>query len=109
MIFETLNESAERRELLLVNGGLCHWHLRRDGQITIREILVLPESCSAGVGRYMVEQLKQVPGALSIFAKCPMDLTANSWYEHLGFQSEGTEITRTGREVQLWRLSLHGE
>ena len=39
MIFETLYESAQRGELLLVNGGMCHWHLRRDGQLTIREII----------------------------------------------------------------------
>lgn len=28
MIFETLNESAEREELVLVDGGLCHFHER---------------------------------------------------------------------------------
>lgn len=43
MIFETLNESNERGELLLVNGGMCHYHLRRDGQLTIREIIVWKE------------------------------------------------------------------
>lgn len=42
MIFETLCESAKRDELILVDGGFCHWHLRRDGQLTIREIIVLP-------------------------------------------------------------------
>ena len=38
MIFESLMDSVERGELLLVDGGFCNWHLRRDGQLTIREI-----------------------------------------------------------------------
>jgi len=106
MIFETLNESAKRGELILVDGGLCHWHLRRDGQLTIREILVLPGQRSQGIGTTILDQLKQIPGALSIFAKCPSNLPANGWYERLGFQCEGTETTRTGRELILWRLVL---
>jgi hypothetical protein len=30
MIFEALHDAAKRGELLLVSGGFCHWHLRRD-------------------------------------------------------------------------------
>lgn len=29
MIFEALFESAERGELILVDGGFCHWHSGR--------------------------------------------------------------------------------
>ncbi len=35
MIFEALYESAKRGELLLVEGGMCRWHLRRDGVLVI--------------------------------------------------------------------------
>jgi len=104
VIFEPLMESAERGELFLVDGGLCHWHLRRDGQITIREIIVLPEWRRQGVAAAMLNQLEQTPGATSIFAKCPADLAANAWYERQGFVCEGTETTRSGRELRLWRL-----
>ena len=58
MIFETLNESNERGELLLVDGGMCHYHLRRDGQLTIREIIVQHDRQGQGVG----EPLRQMPG-----------------------------------------------
>ena len=102
MIFETLYESAQRGELLLVDGGMCHWHLRRDRQLTIREIIATHH----GAGFEMLAQLKQTPGADSIFAKCPAELAANSWYERRGFACEGTETTRTGRVLRLWRLVL---
>lgn len=106
MIFEVLNESAERGELILVDGGMCHWHLRRDGQITIREILVQPIDRLQGIGREMVEKLTQVQGATSIFAKCPINLPANGWYRHLGFADEGSEWTKSGRELRRWRLQI---
>jgi len=104
VIFETLNEAAERGELLLVNGGLCHWHLRLDGQITIREIIVLPHLRRRGIGTMMLEKLKAIEGAICIFAKCPCDLPANHWYANHGFMGEGIETTKTGRRLQLWRL-----
>lgn len=110
MIFETLNESNERGELLLVSGGMCHWHLRRDGQLTIREIIVQRDRQGWGIGTAMLAQLKATPGAISIFAKCPAGLRrANEWYEWQGFVLEGTETTRSGRELNLWRLCLPRE
>ena len=102
MIFETLWESSKRGELILIDGGFCHWHLRRDMQITIREII----SQRPGAGSEMLDQLRRVEGALSIFAKCPTDLEANGWYERMGFELEGVEATRNGRQLNLWRLWL---
>lgn len=102
MIFETLYESSQRGELLLVDGGFCHWHLRRDGQLTIREII----STRPGSGQAMLEILKQTPGAISLFAKCPVDLAANGWYSRRGFVCEGQEVTPSGRTLNLWRLNL---
>ena len=102
MIFETLYDSAKRGELLLVDGGFCHWHLRRDRQLTIREII----STRPGAGKEMLQNLICIPGATSIFAKCPIELDANSWYEKCGFELEGTETTRSGRVLNLWRLLI---
>lgn len=102
MIFETLYESAGRGELLLVEGGFCHWHLRRDGQLTIREII----STRRGAGAQMLDILARTPGATSLFAKCPADLAANCWYARRGFVCEGEEVTRTGRRLRLWRRQL---
>jgi hypothetical protein len=102
MIFETLYESSQRSELLLIDGGFCHWHLRRDSQLTIREII----STRKGAGSKMLEILKKTQDASSLFAKCPIDLPSNSWYAHRGFQCEGHEVTPSGRKLNLWRLQL---
>lgn len=102
MIFETLYESSQRGELLLVEGGMVHWHLRRDGQLTIREII----STQPGAGSQMLDVLKRTPGATSLFAKCPANLASNDWYERRGFTDEGTETTPSGRTLRLWRLHL---
>jgi hypothetical protein len=54
----------------------------------------------------MLTMLKGVPNATSIFAKCPVELPANEWYRRMSFTLEGTETTRSGRELNLWRLTL---
>jgi len=100
-VFEILYEASKRGELLLVDGGMCHWHLRKDGQVTIYEII----STKHGAGKQMLEYLKQIE-AKSIFAKCPVDLESNGWYQHMGFQDEGKEITQSGRGLRRWRLTL---
>jgi len=102
MIFETLHESAQRGELLLVDGGMCHWHLRRDGQLTIREII----STKRGAGSLMLRRLEATPGATSLFAKCPADLPANAWYTRRGFHVERLERTSSGRALLCWRKWL---
>jgi hypothetical protein len=102
MIFETLYQSSQKGELLLIDGGFCHWHLRKDGQLTIREII----SQRPGAGQEMLTVLKATVGAQSLFAKCPAELAANDWYGRRGFVCEGTEKTRRGRELLLWRLWL---
>ena len=102
MIFEVLYESARRGELLLIEGGYCRWHLRRDGQLTILEII----STRRGAGLEMLATLRKVPGARSIFARCPADLAANVWYERRGFVREGCEASASGREIVRWRLRL---
>lgn len=102
MIFEALHESAQRGELLLAEGGMCHWHLRRDGQLTIREII----STRRGAGSLMLRRLEATPGATSLFAKCPADLPANEWYARRGFTLEATETTKSGRKLKCWRKAL---
>jgi len=102
MIFDALHESAQRGELLCVDGGFCHWHLRRDGQLTIREII----STELGAGRRMLSILCGTPGATCIVAKCPSHLPSNTWYKRRGFVLVGAETTRSGKGLNVWRLSL---
>ena len=99
MIFEILYESMKNGELILLNGGYCRWHLRKDRQITIYEIL----SSKLGMGSLILEILK-TKGGTSIFARCPVNLSANEWYKKQGFILEGEEITSSGRKLLLWRL-----
>lgn len=102
MCFENLYESARRNELLLIDGGMCHWHLRRDGQLTIREII----ATRPGAGTEMLDFLTGVSGASCIVAKCPADLESNRWYEHKGFYLVRVETSRSGREINVWKSSL---
>jgi hypothetical protein len=102
MIFDTLYTSSQRGELLLIEGGFCHWHLRRDGQLTIREII----STRLGAGSEMLEVLKRQPNAISIFAKCPARLDSNDWYLKKGFTLEDTSKTKKGNTLNHWRLTL---
>jgi ribosomal protein S18 acetylase RimI-like enzyme len=107
VIFEALSESAERRELILMEAGMLRFHRRKDGLVTIHEILVEPGRRRRHVGRRLLDVLKaRTPGAVAIVAKCPADLSANGWYRKVGFVQTGAETTRSGREVNLWRLDL---
>lgn len=102
MIFETLYESSQRGELMLIDGGFCHWHLRRDGQLTIREII----STRPGAGSEMLARLRSVPGAVSLLARCPADLAANEWYKRRGFALVVIEQSRQGRKINVWKIEL---
>lgn len=96
MIFESLHDSATRGELILIDGGYCRWHLRRDGTITIYEIL----STRPGAGRALLALL---PAGHPIVAKCPADLPSNAWYARRGFVRIANETTRGGRVLNVWR------
>ena len=41
MCFERLMEARDCKELILIDGGMCHYHIRRDGQLTIKEIFCI--------------------------------------------------------------------
>jgi len=97
MVFDILWESSQRGELILVEGGYCRFHLRKDGQLTIYEII----SQNKGVGSRMLSLLKdKCPNA--IFAKCPVALSSNSWYEKNGFVLQGTV-----NNINHWKLTLN--
>jgi len=102
MCFNHLYESMKRGELTIIEGGMCHWHLRRDGQLTIREII----ATRPGAGSRMLAVLLTTPGATSLLAKCPVDLESNGWYARRGFVLERVETARSGRQVNVWRRSL---
>jgi len=98
VIFDTLQESNARGELLLLDGGYCRYHLRRDGQLTIYEII----SQKPGVGTAMLDRLSRVEGARFLLARCPATLPSNDWYQRRGFVRTAEETTRNGTRLNVW-------
>lgn len=107
MIFEALYQSAIKGELLLIDGGFCHWHLRKDGQLTISEIIATKK----GAGSKMLDIIKKKNKAKASFilAKCPTDLSSNKWWEKRGFKKIRVEDLKSGRKNNVWVLSLEKE
>ena len=97
--FERLYRAMLKKSCYMIVGGFCHYHLRRDGQLTIHVLL----SDRPGAGTALLERLKSV-GATSLLAKCPVDLESNAWYEKKGFLLESTQLSPRGRTINIWRL-----
>jgi GNAT superfamily N-acetyltransferase len=99
MIFAALDEAATRGELLLWEDGFCRWHLRRDGAVTIREIIVLPCRRRTGLGRRLVEHVAALNPGRPLTARCPESLTgSNEFWRGLGFVK-----VRTCEGINEWR------
>jgi hypothetical protein len=113
-LMERLIKGRDTKQLILIDGGMCLYNLRRDKQLTISEII----STRKGAGSEMLDRLKKVKGAKSIFAKCPAHWVANRWYERNGFVLEKTEARpskekrpgffsdeQVGVKINHWRLN----
>ena len=100
MIFVALNEAADRGELLLVDGGLCRFHKRRDGVVVIHEILVLPARRKDGIGRSLVDAVRDRFPTAILRALCPKEYDSNRFWERLGF----VHVSTTER-ANVWLLN----
>lgn len=98
MVFVALDEAAGRGELLLVQDGLCRFHLRRDGVVVVRELLVLPFRRRTGVGRRLVDLVRQTHPGRPVVARCPAAYPSNGFWARLGFL-----LVETARGVNVWR------
>lgn len=85
MIFVALNEAAQKGHLLLVDGGLLRYHLRRDGVATIHELIVLPAHRRKGIGRRLVRTVRELCPDSTIRATCPAEYEANQFWKAMGF------------------------
>ena len=86
MLFVALSEAASRGELLLVEGGMCRFHRRKDGTVTIREILVLPALRRQGIGRRLLQDIRERNPGSALIAKCPAHYESNAFWKALGFR-----------------------
>ena len=106
-----LARSIERSELVVAeNGkgiiGFVEFHHRRDNQVTLYHIVVKPDHRYQGIGRQLIDALVQ--DAIGhdkefIKLKCPANLNANGFYQHLGFSHGGVQPGRS-RDLVIWRL-----
>jgi len=96
-----LVEAVDRAELLYhpESGSFCHYHRRRDGFTTLREICVTEAYRGQGIGRELIDNLCR-----PVRLKCPVTNSSNDFYRHLGFQLAGTEPGKK-RALNVWLLA----
>ncbi len=100
MILTSLMESADRGELLLVDGGLCRWHRhKRENIVVIRELLVLTGVRRQGVGRRLVKMVCDMNPDCPVLARCPAWYESNAFWRALGFT-----LGKCVKGVNEWHL-----
>lgn len=110
VMLPALREAAARKQLYIADvdgqiAGFVHWYARRDGINTIHEIAVDRDHLQGGIGRTL---LYSVPCPIRLKCKANND-RANRFYANAGMQQEGTETTRKGTPLILWRLNILAE
>lgn len=108
-----LARAIDRQEIIVAYNhegfaGFVEYYSRRDTQTTLYHIAIKPEHRLQGVGQALIEVLKdeaQTKGKDVIRLKCPADLTANRFYERLGFTLASRENNRN-RPLNVWELQI---
>ena len=88
--------------------GLVHFYVRRDHIITLYSIAVAPAYQKQGLGRQLFNALiheARMRQKSEIRLKCPAELQANAFYEHLGLQLAACE-TGKHRPLNIWTYTL---
>lgn len=88
--------------------GFVQTYFRKDGQTTLHTIAVDGAHRRYGVGRALVSALIDAShqrGMASILLRCPIDLSANSFYAAIGFSQERVEQGKR-RQLAIWSYSL---
>jgi predicted acetyltransferase len=103
--FELLFRAQKNETLLLIDGGMCHYHCRKDGQCTIRVLISTKSGAGSSMLKTVIERAEQ-KGMSFLLAVCPADLASNKWYKNKGFVLDHTKNSKTGRLLNVWTLSL---
>jgi GNAT superfamily N-acetyltransferase len=97
-------DKQTERELL----GFVHFYVRRDHIITLNSIVVAQAHQRTGLGRQLFASLihqARIRGKNEICLKCPEELPANVFYEHVGLQKIACESGKL-RALNIWRYTL---
>ena len=89
-------------------AGFVHFYVRRDHIITLYSIAVAPAHRGQGWGRQLFAALineAHTRQKSEIRLKCPAELTANDFYEHLGLQRLDCEAGKH-RPLNVWACTL---
>lgn len=95
---------AEQATTEIELGGFVHFYVRRDSVITLYSIVVAQDYRQKGVGRQLFTALVKVAcshGKTEIRLKCPTELSANTFYEHLGLKIVSIEEGKH-RPLNVW-------
>jgi ribosomal protein S18 acetylase RimI-like enzyme len=94
-----------------VIGFVIFRHRKRDLQTTLSEICVHHKYRGQGIGSDLIQSLIYDCNQRRrdyIQLKCPTDLPANKFYEHLGFELYMTEAGKK-RKLNVWRLTIEAK
>jgi N-acetylglutamate synthase-like GNAT family acetyltransferase len=112
---QALLRSIHQQEVIVAQKadkliGFVEYHHRQDLQTTVYHIVVEPEHRDQGIGRILMETLRQESYQLKkqfIRIKCPEELKANRFYEHVGCHLVGKEEGKR-RTLSIWELETNG-
>ncbi len=110
---EILRKAISTRSLLIASEkgdtsalltGMVHFYVRRDNVVTLYSIVVAEAHRRRGTGRLLFNELVNITrtlGGTQIRLKCPADLPANLFYQHLGFEVVMVEPGKR-RPLNVW-------
>lgn len=88
--------------------GFAHFYVRRDQIVTLYSIVVAPAYQGTGLGRRLFEGLVNCARERhksEIWLKCPTELNANLFYEHLGLEIVRVEAGKL-RPLNIWAYHI---
>src|SRR4051812_19800347 len=106
-LFHWLQDAAENNNLILKDGGLCLYKLRkRDRAAVVSLLVVLPHRRRQGVGRSLLGEVVACRPAC-VEARLPKAAPAGFWLR-MGFSPSRTVPSRRpgGPGIVIWRLEL---
>lgn len=89
-------------------AGLVHFYVRRDHVISLYSIAVASAYQRQGLGGLLFAALvdeARIRQKSEIRLKCPAELAANAFYEHLGLQRVACEAGKH-RSLNIWTYTL---